>query len=142
MKKIILLFLIVLATALFVLFSSANFYMGSNSKYFITPFDYVGSQWYCSEFDIEGQVYADEYIYMILKTDSGQKYTILSLNDTKAELYNGDIMLCNSSAIPTEPLCITTIKSKKRLGKVNQFEIEKLIINSQIIEHAVFNKVG
>ena len=138
MKKKLILVVITLIIFLYIVISTTNFYMGSNSCQFNTPFDDIGSEWYSFEYDIKARVYNDEYVYMILTCkDSKEKYILLSLDNLNLELYKADDV---HKALQTSPLCRPDIKIKKWRKKVYRFKLENVTISSKEIEKIVFDK--
>lgn len=130
MKKRIIISTVIIILFLFSLFlSTMNVYLGSNSRYFVSAFDYNESYWYSSKYNIEAKVCnEDEYVYMILTNkNSGDTYILLSLDDYHVELYEeGSLDEC----LHSKPILFTVIENKKILGKVYKFEIENFPINS------------
>ena len=112
------------------LFGTFNFYMGSNSHFYVTAFDYDGSVWYSSKGNIKAKVYNNNnYIYMIMTSDDlDKKYILVSLDNIHVELYEGDSI---GSIRTSKPLLKTIVKSKKRWGRVCQFCIKNINITSK-----------
>lgn len=128
-KKIIITVVIILFFAFALLLSSMNIYLGSNSRFFVSAFDYNESYWYSSKYNIEAKVCNDdEYIYMTLTNkNSGDTYILLSLDDYHVELFEEDSL---DECLKSEPLLFTVIENKKIFGKIYKFEIKNLPINS------------
>ena len=139
-KRVFLLVFVIFVGFIYVFFNFSNFYLGSNSRFFLTPFDYPNSYWYCEEQNISAKVCNDEYIYMILTLSNyNKKYILISLDDFNYELYEGGFV---KEIIHSSPICKPKVKFKKTFGKVNKFEIQNITICSKFFKNLNFKRVG
>ena len=130
MKKKIVLLCIVILLLFFIYFAGTiNFYLGSNSRFFVTAFDDEGSLWYSAEHNIKAQVYHEqEHVYMVLTNyDLGNRYILLSLDNIHVELYDGDSI---KNVKSSKPVYKAIVESKKRWGRIYQFNIKNINLNS------------
>ena len=130
MKKSIVLICIMILLLIFIYFAGTiNFYLGSNSRFFVTAFDDGGSSWYSSEYNTKAQVcHEQEFVYMILiNYNSGKRYILLSLDNIHVELYEGDSI---ENVKLSKPVCKAIVESKKRWGRIYQFNIKNIKLTS------------
>ena len=134
-----LLFFLIAVFIICIFASSINFYLGSNSHNYITPFDYIGSIWYCEKYDIKAEVYGGENVYMILTTSNGENYILLSLDKINVELYKGkEVNIITSS----KSICKPTLRATKIFGQVYGFNLKWVQVDSLLVENAFFVRQG
>ena len=120
MKKRYIILIIILLAAIY-MFGSINIYLGSNSMFFTTAFDYSDATWFCKDFDL----YASNYVkttanieekYITICDDKGNELLCLfPRGDRLTDIYK----TCDKK----EPIGTFQVKYKKRFGKIYKFEI-------------------
>ena len=116
-----------------------NFYIGSNSQFFNTAFEYNGSQWYNEKHNLTATVF-DGRTMEIIDNDTKEAYILVSHGDKIVELfkkadycnlpptiYTDDDKLLKADYYntPTAPSVFTDeVVYKKRFGKIYKFIIK------------------
>ena len=136
MKKIYVIGFSVLLLIIYIM-GSVNIYLGSNSAFFNTAFDYPDAKWKCAENDIyavnKKQTISNIERNFIVVTDNTENELFYLFPRGKKLI---DIYCCNSDFDNDETKFICTVKAvyKKRFGKVYRFEISASD-NSQILNY-------
>ena len=116
-----------------------NIYLGSNSEFYNTAFDYNQTYWHNAEYDISGKVcVGDDYNYIKLTDEKLKKnYILLCLDDFTVECYETD----STNKIDEENFIQRiSMQSYKRWGSVYKFKL--LDVNhGAVSRNLVFKKV-
>lgn len=105
--------------------SNSNFYLGSNSSYYNTPFELSGSKWQCLDYNVKATVPAeDNPSYMILEDlNTDETYMLVKLDNFTVELYTG---ISDEPWLYKKPLYRKKFLSKKSFGKITKFTIQNI----------------